>query len=385
MSTILSKEDIRQLMQHHDDPCVSVYVATDPAASRTLQGPVRLRKMLDEVESQLLEAGLRRPDTEKLLLPARSLQETSDAWRSQAGGLAFFLSPALVQYHQLPLRFEDLYVIARRFHTRPLAPLLTGDSRCFVLALSKNHVRLLEATRDGVKEVSLGNTPTSLAEALRYDESEKQLQFHTVSSGAPGGTRDSQYHGQGTGIDESKNELLRFFQQIDAGLTRLLTGEQAPLVLAAVDYLHALYRDANHYPMLVSGELVGNPDLLSARTLQEQALEVVTPIFRKERSAAISVYHDRIAHGLASSNIHEIAPAACAGRVQTLFMLQGEHLWGAFDDESFTIQMEPAPTAENEDLLDLAAAQTFLHGGDVYVLTAEEMPDQTSIAAVLRF
>jgi hypothetical protein len=105
----------------------------------------------------------------------------------------------------------------------------------------------------------------------------------------------------------------------------------------------------------------------------------------KERNAAIAVYHDRVAHGLASSNIHEIAPAVCAGRVQTLFMLQGEHQWSAFDDESFTIQMEQSPTAENEDLLDLAVAQAFLHGGDVYVLTEEEMPDQTSIAAVLRF
>ena len=41
------------------------------------------------------------------------------------------------------------------------------------------------------------------------------------------------------GVDERKDELLRYFQHIDRGLHALLREETAPLVLAGVEYLAA--------------------------------------------------------------------------------------------------------------------------------------------------
>jgi hypothetical protein len=39
----------------------------------------------------------------------------------------------------------------------------------------------------------------------------------------------------------------------------------------------------------------------------------------------------------------------------------------------------------DDELLDLAAMHTLLHGGTVYGVAPEEVPDQQSIAAVFRF
>jgi hypothetical protein len=39
----------------------------------------------------------------------------------------------------------------------------------------------------------------------------------------------------------------------------------------------------------------------------------------------------------------------------------------------------------DEDLLDLAATQTLLHGGSVYAVEREHLPDATLIAAVFRY
>ena len=88
---------------------------------------------------------------------------------------------------------------------KPLFPLLSGDGRFYVLALSQKSVRLLEGTRDSVSEVDLEGVPESLAEALGTDQTVRQSEFRAVGSGAPGGgSQGPVYGGHGVG-DEDAN------------------------------------------------------------------------------------------------------------------------------------------------------------------------------------
>jgi hypothetical protein len=50
----------------------------------------------------------------------------------------------------------------------------------------------------------LEDVPTSIAEALKYDDPEKNLQFHTGTTGGGGGERSAMFHGQGAGNDEQE-------------------------------------------------------------------------------------------------------------------------------------------------------------------------------------
>ncbi len=74
--------------------------------------------------------------------------------------------------------------------------------------------------------------PENLAQALKYDEPENEIRYHSSASGAQvgkGGRHAVIFHGQGVGIDDSKDRLLRYFQQIDRGLRDVLHDETAPL------------------------------------------------------------------------------------------------------------------------------------------------------------
>jgi Bacterial archaeo-eukaryotic release factor family 7 len=154
-----------------------------------------------------------------------------------------------------------------RYHLKPLLPLLAGDGRFYVLALSQNEVRLLGASRYSTDEVKLGDdVPESLADALKLDEPEKQLQFHTGSSGDGGAGRSAVFHGHGA-KDDSKDNILRYFRKIDRGLRDVLKGQEAPLVVAGVDYLLPIYREANTYSGLVEEGTTGNPEELSVEEL----------------------------------------------------------------------------------------------------------------------
>ena len=89
------------------------------------------------------------------------------------------------------------------------------------------------------------------------------------------------FHGQGGGSDENeKNELLRYFRLVSDGLTEFLEEDGVPLVLAGVEYLLPIYKEANTYPNLMDTVITGNPDLLSADKLHKSAWDIVSPRFQ---------------------------------------------------------------------------------------------------------
>jgi hypothetical protein len=383
---LLTKEEIRTLADKRGQASVSIFMPTHRAGAEVQQDPIRLKNLLNQAEEALIVMGLRSPVARSLLEPAQELQEDHEFWQHQSGGLAIFLSSGFFRAYRLPFEFDELVVVTDRFHVKPLLPLLSGDGRFYVLALSQNEVRLLQGTRYTVGEVDLEDVPKSLAEALRYDDPEKQLQFHTQTQ-TPGGRGDrgAVFHGHGVVSDEDKDDILRFFQKVDSGLQDVLKDEEAPLVLAGVEYLFPIYTEANTYPHLLNHGVEGNPETLSLEELHERAWAIVQPHFQEAQQGAVAHYQQLANTEQASKDVRAIVPAAHYGRVDTLFVALGLQHWGAFDPQTNMIDIHGEEEPGDEDLLDLAAVQTLLHGGKVYALEPARVPDGVPLAAVFRY
>ncbi len=383
---ILNKDDLKSLSEEHGGWHVSIYMPTHRAGPETQQGPIRLKNLLGQAEERLQDVGLRTPEAKARLEPASRLVQDGLFWQRQSNGLAIFASSAVAIHYRLPFDFEELVVVAKRFHVKPLLPLLSGDGHFYILALSQDEVRLLVGSRYTVDEIDLEGAPTSLAEALRFDDPESRLQFHTASGPTGGrGGRPAMFFGQGARSQDQKGDILRYFQKLDTGIRALLVGEQAPLVLAGVDYLLPLYREANTYPHLIEEGIEGNPDKLSAEELHQRAWAIVQPCFLEEREAAAESFLQLANTDKASEKLVEIVPAAYHGRVETLFVVLGLQQWGSFDPITAEVRFHQEAEPDDQDLLDLTAVQTFLHGGRVYAVEAEQMPVGAPLAAVFRY
>jgi hypothetical protein len=116
---------------------VSLFMPTARVGAEIQQGPIRFKNLISEVESQLKEQQLRRPEIEALLSPAQERLQDDDFWQHQSDGLAFFLAREFAQSFCLAERFEELAVVEHRFHLKPLFPLISGDGVFYVLALSQ--------------------------------------------------------------------------------------------------------------------------------------------------------------------------------------------------------------------------------------------------------
>ena len=280
----LSRDELSALVEKPQEMGVSIYMPTHRTGDIE-QDPIRLKNLLREAEDQLVDYGISISDASGLLEPAEQLLPDSHFWQHQGDGLAIFISPGIFRYYRLPYSFKELVVVTERFHIKPLLPLFSEDGVFYILAASQNQVRFLQCTRYHVRELTPESVPSNLAEALKYDQPEKQHQFHTTG---PGGLLIS--HGHGVSKDYDKVNILRYFQQVDRGLHEVLREEHSPLIVAAVDYLHPIYREANTYHYLLDEGIEGNPDGLSEEALQEQAWSIVQPYFERGQTEALERY-----------------------------------------------------------------------------------------------
>ena len=158
------------------------------AHQRPAPGPanvIRLKNLLQKAEEELVARGMRRPEALALLSEARALLLDAMFWSQQSDGMAVLVSPTLTATYRMPVSFEELLVVNKDFHLKPLLPTLAGDGRFYLLALSQKAVRLLEGTRDSIEEVQAESLPRGW-----------QRPCSTTSAAHPSSTRFQRLYGR---------------------------------------------------------------------------------------------------------------------------------------------------------------------------------------------
>lgn len=381
---VLKRADLKELIEHVASPCISIYMPTHRASVETRQDPIRLKNLLRDCERNLESGALRGAEIKQILDPIRAMVDDYDFWQHQSDGLAIFRSRDLFRTFRVALEVPELAIVAERFHSKPLLALLTADCHYFILALSQNEIRVFRATRDTVTEIELSGMPSSLVEALGQRRVDRGLQSHSTSTPA-GGPARAVFHGHGGGGEEKKETLLAFFRQVDGGMRDLLGEERAPLILAAVDHLYPVYRQANSYPELLEEWIPGNPEVLSAEELHRRATPIAGRHFLTAQQRAAARFVELLHTHRTSGKLEEILPAARQGRIESLFVAVGVQLWGRFDPSTNQTAVVDQTAAESQDLLNLAAVSTYLARGAVYALPPNQVPGNGHLAAVFRY
>ncbi|MBN2046264.1 MAG: hypothetical protein JW750_00365 [Anaerolineaceae bacterium] len=380
---ILISEPLENLINQTGERLTSIYMPTHAKGMETQQNPIRFKNLLAEAERKLLELGASNREAEAALRHGTALLGDRVFWENQRAGLAVFLTADGIQTFQSAQKFDNYIYIGDKFSIRPLLPHFAESDDFYVLALSLGMVDLFKASQYEIRKVELEDMPNSLAEALDFDQFEKhQTQSgRRVNMGGPGITRGA--------VEDSrtrKKNILQFFQALDNALSDYFKGAQLPMVVAAVDYLLPIFREASHYPRLAQEHIVGNPETLSPQELRQQAWEILEITRKNELQKVL----DRYLHGKGGSQVSnqlaEIVSAAHFGRVDTLFCaMNNQHEWGEFDVDNNRVHFHKTRGPESFDLREIACVATLLNSGEVHILPEEDMPDEAACAAILRY
>jgi hypothetical protein len=113
----------------------------------------------------------------------------------------------------------------------------------------------------------------------------------------------------------------------------------------------------------------------------------VKPIFAKARQNAADSFGQVTGSGSmhVAADIESVLSAAYQHRVSKLFLPKGRYVWGRFDAASGAVQVHTDQREGDLELLDLAAAYTLQGNGEIYAVAPADMPEESTVAAVLRY
>ncbi|QDT17117.1 baeRF7 domain-containing protein [Alienimonas californiensis] len=401
----VTRETVRELAAPGDGPRLTLTMPTHRSGAQGLrEDAIRFKNLLGEAERLLKEDGVTGVRLQHALAPLHALRNDERFWQHQAEGLALFLTPppeesaktdGQLRTFRLSHAVPERVALGDRFEVLPLVPLVSGEGRFFVLAVSQNHVRLLEGTRAVVLERNPEALPQNLREALNIDEYQSYLGWRSNKASGVGGDVGGQanFHGHGAANQSTvkQQELTEYFRRIGAGLEEFFRDPtppthssepvppgtfNPPVVFAGVDYLFPMLKEAWNYPNLLSDAIHGNVDALPANELHAKAWPLAEAFFQAPADRERTAYSEKDP-ALKSDDLSTILEAARSGRVETLFVAEGER---AADPEP-PRSLDPAAV----NLLSVAAGDVVANSGRVFVLPRKRMPGDSMIAATFRY
>jgi hypothetical protein len=382
----LDKNSFLKLANYTGKNCISIYIPTHKVGQEVLEryDAINLKNHLQRIYSDLSKNGMKKHEVDALLKPAYDLLDESEFWRKQQEGLAIFITEGHFEYHQSPIRFDEFSLISQSFYVKPLIPLTSGLNRYYLLKLSKKEAELFECTRFTINKVKIeGLAPTNLEEIIKHYDTIEEAQGRGNISG-PG---EVTYHNHNQNMEKAFL-LAEYFRNINGGIMKIIGHDNAPLVVAGVEYFHPIYREANTYPHLCKEGLAGSFDRTNPQEMHQLSRNIVTPLFAAPLKRRAEQFQNLTGSDRISIDVKEILKHASTGRVEALFVSKDINVWGKFDEQDLEVAVHSEFQDNDECLLNKASVKALENGGEVYVSENSRLSDiaiDVPIAAILRY
>lgn len=381
---LLTQESLVALESTREPPCLSLYQATHRRHAENQQDTIRFGNLVKKLEASLRQ---KYPDAETRLLlqPFEALARDYQFWSHTLDGLAVLRGSNLFQVFQLQRSVTELAIVADSFHTKPLRRFLQSVGRYQVLGLSLRKIQLLEGNRDVLDEIDLApGVPRTITDALGDALTDPHL---TVASyGGAGRSATPMHHGHGGKPDEVQIDAERFFRVIDRAVLKHHSRPSGlPLILAALPEHQHLLRRVSHNPFVLAEGVSINPDALPIDELREHAWHVVEPQYQSLLATLADQFAVAKSKGLGSDDLAEVAQAAATGRVATLLIEADRQIAGRLDSSTGQVEIADLSHPQVDDLLDDLGVLVGKTGGRTLVVSADQLPGQTGLAAIYRY
>lgn len=363
-------------------PCVSLYQTTHRHGPENKSDHIVFSHWMQQIEESL---GQKYPDVDAkpILDFFREIKDDSGFWMHTLDGMAILANPDECIVYLLNCPVEDFVLVADGFHTRPLIQYVQTASTYCLLGLGSNNFSLFEGNRFGMKQVELGETIEN--EIKEWDEEEHADGF--LTHGRYGGADGiATFHGHGGRKDAIGKDQERFFRYVDKTiLENFSKPTKTPLILLSLEEHQSEFRKISNNPYLLQEGIETSYDSLDLEQITQKAWEIMEPIFAKKVQLLADRFRSATANGLGSYLPLKVAHAVSENNVETLLVEADRIIPGRFDAQTGHLTLGDGDPSERGDIIDQIVALVLLNKGEVVVLSPEEMPTSTGLAAIFRY
>jgi hypothetical protein len=348
---------------------VTIYVPTTPVTTDVPATRIDLRNASDEAVAQLRADGFDKRELASLEGHLRALVDDDDFWKLQAHSLAVFATPEHIVTFRLANRLSRAVEVSDRFHTKGLFRAMTFPQAALVLALAIGSVRLVEVA------------PDLPAEKLRVPGLPKDA----ASAVGKASITDRTASGSMSGSEGEKVLMTQYARAVSRAIAPFVLASEVPFILAATEPIASIFRGVDASATLAPRGIEGSPEGQTESQLAASARSVLDDLYASQLAEVRDLFGARRAVGRASTDLAQVARAATVGAVDTLLVDMDETVPGYVDEETGAIRLTPAGDARDYGVVDELARRTFSAGGRVLAVRRPDIPDEASLAAILRY
>ncbi len=365
--TLPTDDDLTELTKHRDDASVSIYLPSTPITREVDAVQIALKNATSDAITQLRGMGIHKKQVDEIAETLESFHEDREFWQFQAHALAIFVAPGIVYAFRLANVLQPLVAVGDRFDIGRLLRSVAFTHGGYVLSLADGRNHLLELSADAPPiELDLEISPD--IEGV-LDDPKYQGRF-------------DQHRADGATGDRVERE--RYCRLIQDSVLTHIADSKLPLIIAASRDLEPAYRAVNTYRELLPRGIDANPEALSVADLTSRARVILDEYYEAKLVTWREIFGSRRVNGLATSQLSEVARAATASGVSELLFDMESTLEGSIDDTGVVHEVSE-PDAQHYGIVDEIAARVLSSGGTVKAVRASDLPDDTPVAAMLRF
>lgn len=353
---------LKELKDTVSENCITIILNTHRTSPDNKKDALVLKNLIKEAEERLLSDESKK-EAQQLVKSMRTLEAQIDHNHNQES-LILFVNENIAKYTRLPISVEDRVVIDYTFATRELVRALHHEANYYVLLISQQKVRLIEAFNDKVVGEVSGSFPMENTEL--YSTSRDEL----------------------ANAKKQRNLLAEFFNRIDKAVNEVRKTNPLPVLICSEESnYHEYLKVADQKHSIFETYLNKNRLDEKAHHIVSEAWKVVKEHKTKQNNARKSELEIAVNEGKFLSDVNDIRRALHEGRIQTLFIEQGLFQPGIIADDIITLITHDERNRKDvvDDVYDELIETNMNFGGDTVFLPKGELADFNGFGAVTRY
>ncbi len=345
---------LKRLKDIKSDCCITILLNTHRDSSESKKDEIALKNLVTEAEKRLREECNEENGkivSEKL----RELASNIDA-RYNFESLALFVNRDIAEFIRMPVEVEDGIVIAKRFATRNLARMLHQQLNYYVLVLSREKARLIEAV--GNKEI------------------------REIHNGFP---MENYFPVQGEGklFNRETSLVLEFFGNINTQINDIQKGKYLPVFICTDESNYDDYLKAAEQKENIFGWIKGNMDDENAHTIVEAAWPIAEKWHKEKNQQRLTELTKNAGGEDFETDFTAIWNAIIEGKGRTLYVKEG--FVQPANLENNTVKLTSVDDANVDDIIGEMIEKNREFGGDTVFVSGDELKEYNNLVLLKRF
>ena len=350
---------LEELKNVKSDCCITILLQTHRTLPENEKDPIVLKNLIKEAEQRLKER-FSSEFVERMIQKLNQLAESINH-RHNKEGLALFVNENLAKYVRLPLNVENRIIIDKTFATRDLVRAGHRQTGYYVLLLSRDKARLIEAFNDKVVEEV--NTGFPL---LNPDINE--LKRPEASFG-----------------NRRTNLAKEFFNQVGKQLNEIQKQNLMPVIIITDESNYSDFLKVTDKKERIVAKLFGNRMNEKPHSIVEAAWPVMQKWVKDRNNERLQELKKAVNSRNVLTDFNEIWNAVNNGRGKTLFVKQGYFQPARLQNNH--IELLPPDQSENadiDDVIDEMIEINLHHEGDSVFIEGNELEKFNGLALITK-